>query len=98
MRSIHSLRSCTRSGGSTLTATPAGSNTATVVSSLEPHFPPIQLAKLWGLSAELVRDLFLDEAGVLKIDRPERMNKRGYCSLRIPHSVADRVHRRLEAR
>jgi len=32
--------------------------------------------------------------GVLKVDRLELRNKRGYCSLRIPESVAISVHKR----
>lgn len=98
MQSTHKLRSRANLDGTTSTETPAGSQTAAVVFSLEPHFTPIQLAKLWGLSSDCIRDMFLDEAGVLKIDRPEKMNKRGYCSLRIPHSVAHRAHCRLQAR
>ena len=62
---------------------------------LEPHYAPGELAELWGMSGKLIRSIFLDEAGVLKIDRPEQRNKRGYCSLRIPQSTAIRVHRRL---
>jgi hypothetical protein len=62
---------------------------------LERHFTPTELAKLWGFSADVVRELFIDEPGVLKIDRPERLHKRGYTSLRIPESVAIRVHARL---
>lgn len=62
---------------------------------LEPHYAPNELANLWGMSGKVIRSIFLNEAGVLKIDRPEQRNKRGYCSLRIPQSTAIRVHRRL---
>ena len=64
-QSAHKLRSRARSGGTTSTETTAGPQTATVVFSLEPHFTPIQLARLWGLSSDCIRDLFLDEAGAL---------------------------------
>ncbi len=64
----------------------------------EQHFSPAQLAEMWGLSSDFIRDTFLDEPGVLKINRPETMHKRGYCSLRIPRSVAHRVHCRLQAK
>lgn len=65
------------------------------VRALERHYKAIELAELWGLSAKLVRKMFAAEPGVLKVDRPELRNKRGYCSLRIPESVAVSVHKRL---
>lgn len=61
----------------------------------EQHYSPIQLAKRWGWSGDFIRELFEDEPGVLKVERPETMNKRRYTSLRIPESVAERVHSRL---
>lgn len=64
----------------------------------EQHYRPDELAVLWGLSANTIRSLFAGEPGVLLIDRPEQMHKRGYCSMRIPASVAGRVHARLEVR
>lgn len=64
----------------------------------ERHFKPEELGKLWGLSANAIRDLFEDENGVLKIVRPEKLHKRKYTTLRIPASVAERVHARFDAR
>jgi hypothetical protein len=64
----------------------------------ERHFKPAELGKLWGLSTNVIRALFEDEAGVLKIVRPEKLHKRRYLSLRIPASVAGRVHTRLDAK
>jgi hypothetical protein len=64
----------------------------------EEHFSPAQLGKLWGYHGDTVRELFRDEPGCLRIDRPERMHKRAYCSLRIPRSVAHRVHCRLQGK
>ena len=61
----------------------------------EKHYTPVELAKLWSLSPRFVRDMFRDENGVMLIDRPEKMHKRGYCTLRIPASVAKRVRDRL---
>jgi len=61
----------------------------------EQHFKPDELAELWGVSGDLIRRLFRDMPGVLVIDRPEKMHKRGYCSMRIPESVAKRVYERL---
>lgn len=63
----------------------------------EKHYPPAELAKSWGVSVETIRSLFRDEPGVLKIVRPATRTKRGYVTLRIPQSVAERVHRRMAA-
>jgi hypothetical protein len=60
----------------------------------EPHYKPRELAKLWGFSVDKVREWFKNEPGVLIIDRRESMHKRGYLSMRIPASVAQRVYDR----
>jgi hypothetical protein len=65
---------------------------------LERHFKPQELAKFWGLSTNVIRSLFEDEPGVLKIVRPEKLHKRRYVTLRIPASVAARVHARYDAK
>jgi len=62
---------------------------------LEQHYSPMQLAKRWGFSDEFVRGLFRGEEGVILVNRPERMHKRGYVTMRIPESVAERVYARL---
>lgn len=66
----------------------------------EQHLSVKQLAKLWGLSEFTIRELFSNEAGVIRIVRPEntRTGKRGYTSLRIPDSVARRVHEKISQR
>ena len=61
---------------------------------VERHFAPEELGKMWALSADTVRRLFEHEPGVLVIERNERRSRR-YRTLRIPESVAERVHRRL---
>lgn len=65
----------------------------------EKHHTPKQLAELWGLSENSVRNLFAAEPGVIRFGEPSRRVgrslRRRYCSLRIPASVAERVHRRL---
>ena len=68
------------------------------MSAIEQHFKPIQLAKLWGVSDETIRRIFENEPGVLVIDRPEELHKRGYRSVRIPSSVAERVHKQYLSR
>jgi len=68
------------------------SGTAT---SVERHFTPEQLGELWSLSGDTIRRLFEKEAGVLVIERSSKIGRRRYRTLRIPESVAERVHRRL---
>jgi hypothetical protein len=65
------------------------------VSALEKHYSVGDLAALWQLSSDTVRNIFRDHPGVLKLDSPERLRKRGYCVLRIPESVAQKVHEQL---
>ena len=60
----------------------------------ERHYSPEELAGLWGLSGDSIRRLFEREAGVLVIERTKSRTRR-YRTLRIPESVAARVHRRL---
>jgi hypothetical protein len=64
---------------------------------LEPHFSIKEIAEIWGLCENSVRDLFKDEPGVVRIQRPRSRFKRAYTTLRIPRSVLDRVHRRMSA-
>jgi len=60
---------------------------------LEQHFTPQELAQLWRLDESTIRRLFQDEPGVLKLGKANRRDgKRDYVSLRIPASVAFRVH------
>ena len=63
----------------------------------EQHFSPAELAQLWALSSETIRGLFRDEPGVIVIGERNPRCKRRYVSLRIPESVAARIHRRLSA-
>jgi hypothetical protein len=63
----------------------------------EKHFSPADLAKAWGVSAETVRQIFRQEPGVLRLGNAGDRRTRGYVTLRIPQSVAARVHARLSA-
>jgi transcriptional regulator GlxA family with amidase domain len=65
-----------------------------VETTFERHFSPEELAELWGMSEDFVRRLFLHEAGVVVFYR-QQPGKRIYRTLRIPASVALRVHRRM---
>jgi len=62
---------------------------------LEPHFSVQTLSKTWGLSTDAIRDLFEGEPGVLRIGDRTSGRKRRYVTLRIPETVAVRVHKRL---
>ena len=61
----------------------------------ERHFSVQEIAKLWGFGVDVVRRIFANEEGVLKYSHPETLHKRGYCTMKIPESVMQRVHRRL---
>jgi hypothetical protein len=60
------------------------------------HYSVTQLAELWNLSPNKVREMFQHEPGVMAIGepRPRFGRRRGKVTLRIPESVAERVYRR----
>jgi hypothetical protein len=60
----------------------------------ERHYSVEQLAVMWGMSDDFVRRLFVHEPDVVVFFK-YRPGKRTYRVLRIPESVAQRVHRRL---
>jgi hypothetical protein len=61
----------------------------------EKHYSPADLAKAWSFDVETIRNIFRDEPGVLKIGEKNPRGRRMYLTLRIPESVAVRVHKRL---
>jgi hypothetical protein len=61
----------------------------------ERHYAVAEIAEMWNLSVDKVRELFADEPGVLVIGNQHPRHKRPYVTLRIPKSVVERVHRRL---
>ncbi len=60
----------------------------------ERHFSVDELSALWGMSDDFVRRLFLHEPGVVVFSH-YRPGWRVYRTLRIPESVALRVHTRM---
>lgn len=52
-----------------------------------------EISLMWRLSPDAIRRLFRNEPGVLAIGNQKAKNKRTYLTLRIPHSVLERVHR-----
>ena len=67
---------------------------AAAEATFERHFTVDQLAEVWGMSDDFVRRLFLHEPGVV-VFYHHRPGRRVYRTLRIPESVAQRVHTRL---
>jgi hypothetical protein len=64
-------------------------------SAFERHFTPQELAELWRLDESTVRRMFLDEPGVLVYGKEKRRDgHRDYVTLRIPASIAAKVHER----
>jgi hypothetical protein len=61
----------------------------------ETYFTRAELAKLYKLSPNQIRDMFIDEPGVIRIGHASTRKKRQYYTLRIPASVADRVFSRM---
>lgn len=59
----------------------------------ERHYTVNELAELWRLSGEFVRQLVQHEPGVTEWVR-SRPGRRRYRVLRIPHTVAQRVYLR----
>lgn len=68
--------------------------TATQETTFERHFSVEELAQIWNMSEDFVRRLFLHELGVVVFYR-QQPGRRVYRTLRIPESVALRVHRRM---
>ena len=68
------------------------------VASAERHYAVIEVAELWNLSPDKVREIFEHEPGVLVIGDRNPRHKRRYLTLRIPQTVLQRVHNRLAAR
>ena len=72
---------------------------STIQPESEPHYTPKQLAKLWGVSVQTIIRLFENEPGVLILGSAiESRFTRKYRTMRIPASVAARVHERFTQR
>jgi hypothetical protein len=78
-----------------MNATAANSPMSPTHAALERHYAPDELGQIWKLSTDSVRRLFEHEPGVLIIEHLKSKAKRRYRTLRIPESVALRVHRRM---
>jgi hypothetical protein len=65
---------------------------------LQRHYTPPQLAELWGVDASTIRRWFESEPGVLAWGTTVNSRRRRHLSLRIPESVALRVHEKMRIR
>jgi len=65
---------------------------------IERHYAVAEIAKLWNLSPDKVRELFENEPGVLVLGERSPRHKRRYVTLRIPQTVLERVHSRLSSK
>jgi hypothetical protein len=54
-----------------------------------------ELAHKKKLHPSTVRKLFVDEEGVIRLGHGRRRGRRQYYTIRIPHSVAERVFGRM---
>jgi len=63
---------------------------------IERHYAVAEIAEMWNLSVDKVRELFEKEPGVLGERSPR--HKRRYVTLRIPQTVVERVHSRLSSK
>jgi hypothetical protein len=63
---------------------------------VERHYTSAEVAKLWNLNVETIRRTFQEEPGVLVLQAPVKKGRRPYKTIRIPQSVLERVHKRLQ--
>ena len=61
----------------------------------EPVFTPTEIAKTKKLHPGKIRELFVDEPGVIRLGHAAKGNRRQYFTLRIPASVVARVFGRM---
>jgi hypothetical protein len=68
----------------------------TMPTAAERHYTPSDVADLWRLNVETIRRLFQNEPGVMVLQTAVRKGKRPYKTIRIPHSVLERVRACLQ--
>ena len=61
------------------------------------HYTVGELASAWGLSDDTIRRLFENEPDVMTLGNKNPRGKRRRVTLRIPHNVAARVHKKLSS-
>ncbi len=63
--------------------------------SLDKALTVAEVSTITGLSPQTITRMFEKEPGIIVLNRPEKMHKRRYRSIRIPRVVCDRVLRRF---
>jgi hypothetical protein len=63
-------------------------------SHLDRHFSVQELSELWSVSQSTILRMFQDEEGVLKLGNKSKNGHRSRIEIRIPESVAKRVHQK----
>lgn len=53
-----------------------------------------EIAQMTGFSRQTVTRMFENEPGVIILNRPEKMHKRRYRTIRVPAAVFERVLRK----
>jgi hypothetical protein len=66
-------------------------------SAMEKHFTLEQIAEAWGISVRNARRIFRDVPGVADLTVHRSLTTRSYQVLRVPASVAARVHEQRSA-
>ena len=61
----------------------------------ERHYTIQELSELWNLSRDSIDRIVRKEPGVVVFRNPRR-GHRTYRTIRIPHSVAERIYRRMQ--
>jgi hypothetical protein len=64
------------------------------IHALEKHFTPDELGEIWHVSPNTVRGWCEDFGGCLVIDRPEKLHKQRYRTVRIPESTMIKIYER----
>jgi len=64
--------------------------------SAERHYAPSDVAELWKFDVETIRRIFQAEPGVVVLQSLAKQGRRPYKTIRIPQSVLERVHKRLQ--
>ncbi|HZY74558.1 MAG TPA: hypothetical protein VFE22_15725 [Edaphobacter sp.] len=60
----------------------------------ERHYSVAEVASMWNLSEDVIRELFEDEPGVFILGSKTNSKKRRYVTLRIPATVVERVYQK----
>jgi len=68
----------------------------TASDTFEKHYSINEISHLWGLSQKTIRRIFEHEPGVIELANHKSRNKRTYVTRKVPESVLERVHRKLQ--